>query len=78
MKTAVEYAEELINVILYYIDEEDKQRLNEVFNDAKKIEKQQIIEAHGDKKKIKTNPDSILPHGYTLTGEMYYNETFKK
>lgn len=42
MKTAVEYAEELINVILYYIDEEDMQRINEVFNDAKQIEKQQI------------------------------------
>ena len=42
MKTAVEYAEELINVILYYIDEEDMQRINEVFNDAKQIEKKQF------------------------------------
>lgn len=76
--TAVEYAEELINVILYYIDEEDKQRINEVFNDAKKIEKQQIIEAHGDKQRTKSNPGSIVTYGYTLTGEMYYNEKFKK
>lgn len=40
--TAVEYAQELINVILYYIDEEDMHRINEVFNDAKQIEKKQF------------------------------------
>ena len=45
---------------------------------AKEMEKQQIIEAHGDKKKTKSNPDSIVTYGYTYTGEMYYNEKFKK
>lgn len=45
---------------------------------AKEIEKQQIIDAHGDKKKTKSNPDSIVTYGYTYTGEMYYNEKFKK
>ena len=45
---------------------------------AKKIETKQIIEAHGDKQKTKSNPDSIVTYGYTYTGEMYYNEKFKK
>lgn len=40
--TAVQYAQELINLILYYIDEEDMHRINEVFNDAKQIEKKQF------------------------------------
>ena len=50
----------------------------ELCEQAKEIEKQQIIEAHGDKQKTKSNPDSIVTYGYTYTGEMYYNEKFKK
>jgi hypothetical protein len=44
---------------------------------AKEMEKRQIIEAHGDKKRTKSNPGSCVTYGYTFTGEMYYNETFK-
>ena len=47
------------------------------FEQAKEMEKQQIIEAHGDKERFKCNPDSIVTYGYTFTGEMYYNKTFK-
>ena len=45
---------------------------------AKEMEKQQIIEAHGDKYKSKSNSGSIVTYVYTFTGEMYYNEKFKK
>lgn len=51
---------------------------NEVCKQAKAMEKEQIIEAHGNKQKTKSNPNSIVTYGYTYTGEMYYNETFKK
>ena len=51
---------------------------DELFEQAKEMEKQEIIEAHGDKQKTKSNPDSIVTYGYTYTGEMYYNEKFKK
>jgi hypothetical protein len=50
----------------------------ELFKQAKEMEKQQIIDAHGNKQKTKSNPNSIVTYGYTFTGEMYYNETFKK
>lgn len=47
------------------------------FHKYLEIERQQIIEAHGDKQGYKCNPDSIVTYGYTFTGEMYYNKTFK-
>ena len=50
----------------------------ELCEQAKEMEKQQIIEAHGDKKRTKSNTGSIVTYGYTYTGEMYYNEKFKK
>jgi hypothetical protein len=51
--------------------------LPKILKEAKEMEKQQIIEAHGDKERFKCNPDSIVTYGYTFTGEMYYNKTFK-
>ncbi len=45
-----------------------------VFAKAKQIEKEQIIEAHGNKQKLSKGATN---YEYTLTGEMYYNETFK-
>jgi hypothetical protein len=51
--------------------------LEELINQALKMEREQIIEAHGDKQKIKSNPDSLVAYGYTYTGEMYYNDKFK-
>ena len=49
-----------------------------ILDQAKEMEKQQIIEAHGDKQRTKSNSGSIVTYGYTYTGEMYYNEKFKK
>ena len=40
-QTAVEFAEELINVILYYLDDDELERIKEVFDEAKEMEKQQ-------------------------------------
>jgi hypothetical protein len=42
---------------------------------AKEMEKQQIVEAHGAK--LKKSRSSAL-YEYWYTGEMYYNEKFKK
>ena len=47
------------------------------YDELFEMEKQQIIDAHGDKQKTKSNPDSIVTYGYTFTGEMYYDKTFK-
>ena len=41
--TSVEFAEELIKVILYYLDDDELQRIQEVFDEAKEMEKQQKI-----------------------------------
>ena len=68
MKTAVEWLEEQINGNeLFYIDD--------LFEQAKEMEKQQIIDAHGDKL---TKSGGTSNFEYWLTGEDYYNKTFKK
>ena len=51
-------------------------KMLDVFNEAKEMERQQIIEAHGVKQKTKSNPNSIVTYGYNYTGEMYYNDKF--
>lgn len=66
-QTAVEFAEELINVILYYLDDDELERIKEVFDEAKEIEKQQIIDAY-------RHDRSLLK----ITAEQYYNEKFNK
>lgn len=52
-------------------------KMLDILNEAKEMEKQQIIEAHGNKQKTKSNPNSIVTFGYTYTGEMYYDEKYK-
>jgi hypothetical protein len=42
---------------------------------AIEMEKKQIVEAHGNKTKKSVG---VSNYTYTLTGEQYYNETFKK
>ena len=75
MKTAVEWLED--NLIFNPWAEEHFKHNEKCWEQAKEMEKQQIIEAHGNKQKTKSNPDSIVTFGYTYTGEMYYDETFK-
>ena len=48
---------------------------SELIEQAKEMEKHQIIEAHGNQTKKSAGVTNYL---YTLTGEKYYNETFKK
>ena len=68
MKTAVQWLEEQINGNeLFYIDD--------LFEQAKELEKQQIIDAHGDKL---TKSGGTSNYEYWFTGEEYYNKTFKK
>ena len=69
MKTAVEFLKEKLT----YVFVNDKS-FNELFKQAKAIEKEQIIEAHGNKQKLSKGATN---YEYTLTGEMYYNEKFK-
>jgi predicted GNAT family acetyltransferase len=69
MKTAVEWLVSQLNkkgFAQVVTDEEIEQ--------AKEMEKQQIIDAHGTKKDYSFS--QIDPK--TITGEQYYNETFKK
>ena len=67
-QTAVEWLEEQINGNeLFYIDD--------LFEQAKELEKQQIIDAHGDKLKQSGGTSNFE---YWFTGEDYYNKTFKK
>jgi hypothetical protein len=42
-QTAVEFSEELIKVILYYLDDAELQRIQEVFNQAKELDKEQEL-----------------------------------
>ena len=68
MKTAVQWLEEQINGNeLFYIDD--------LFEQAKEIERQQIIDAHGDKLKKSGGTSN---YEYWFTGEEYYKKTFKK
>lgn len=68
MKTAIQWLEEQINGdTLFYIDD--------LFEQAKEMEKQQIIDAHGDKLKQSGGTSN---YEYWFTGEDYYNKTFKK
>ena len=48
---------------------------DELFEQAKEMEKQQIIDAHGDKLKISSGTTSFE---YWLTGEDYYKKQFNK
>lgn len=47
----------------------------ELLDQSKEMEKQQIVEAHGNQTK---KSGGITNYTYILTGEQYYNETFKK
>jgi hypothetical protein len=40
-QTAVEFVEELIKVILYYLDDDELQRIQKVIDEAKEIENEQ-------------------------------------
>ena len=75
-QTAVEWLED--NLLSEPWTEEHFKYNAECWDKAKEMEKEQIIEAHGNKQKTKSNPDSIVTYGYTFTGEMYYDKTFKK
>jgi len=71
-QTAVEFAEELIKVILYYLDDDELQRIQEVFDEAKEMEKQHIIDAQENGQS--TYSDIIRCD----KSKKYYNETFNK
>lgn len=64
-QTAVEFAEELIKVILYYLDEDELERIQEVIDEAKKMERQQIIDAYD----VEWDPN-------IKNGNDYYSQTF--
>jgi hypothetical protein len=62
-QTAVEYLQERLLLSL----SDELKSLNGFFVIAKEMEKEQIIDAHGAKQYHKT-----------VSGEQYYNETYKK
>jgi peptide methionine sulfoxide reductase MsrA len=69
-QTAVQYLEELLKVILYYLDDDELQRIQEVIDEAKKIEKNQIMESNI----VGVNQGL---YGYR-SAEQYYKKNFKK
>lgn len=69
-QTAVQYLEELLKVILYYLDEDELERIQEVIDEAKKIEKNQIMES---------NIVGVNQGLYCYrSAEQYYKKNFKK
>ena len=50
-------------------------KIQEIFKQAKEMEKQQIVEAHGNQNK---KSRGISNYTYILTGEQYYKETYKQ
>jgi len=72
MKTAVEWLAEQVNTSKWkFADMTDRQLIIE---QAQKMEKEQIIDAHGNKLKKSKGASN---YEYWLSGEQYYNETFK-
>jgi hypothetical protein len=61
MKTALEWLED---TLYPYLNKEDKEYTDVLFNKAKEMEKEQIIKAY-------ENTNSMA-----MYGEQYYNETF--
>jgi hypothetical protein len=66
-ETAVEW---LLNMLDY---NQQMLGIKEIIEQAIEIEKQQIIDAHGDKKDYLFSQTGIVK----ITGEQYYNQTFK-
>ena len=69
-QTAVQYAEEIIKIILYNIDSDELERIQEVFDEAIQMEKEQIKQA---------NIVGVNCGLYKYkNSEQYYNKTYKK
>jgi hypothetical protein len=68
-QTAVRYAQELINIILYYLDDDELERINDVFEYANEMFEKHIINAHLDGQSLVSCKDEYA--------EQYYNDTFK-
>lgn len=68
-QTAINFAEELIEIILYYLDEDELERIKNVFDEAKEMEKEQITNAwlHG----------KLMHNSRIDYHEVYYNKTYK-
>lgn len=79
-QTAVQYVEELIKIILYNIDSDELERIQEVFDEAIQMEKEQVISAlkAGVNFEINLNIDSNTNLTYKEYFEKYYNKTYKK
>lgn len=69
MKTALEWLED---TLYPYLNKEDKEYTDVLFNKAKEMEKEQIIDAH------LTGLIHPLEMEATKQAEQYYNETFKQ
>ena len=66
-ETAVEW-------LLSMLDYNEKMLgIKEIIEHAKEMEKEQVIDAHGDKKDYLFRQTGIVK----ITGEQYYNQTFK-
>lgn len=76
-QTAVNWLQDKLFELEIKIDSKAHEEAFFIFEQAKAMEKEQIIDAHGSKNRggFKSNGEFFLD---ILTGEQYYNETFKQ
>jgi len=74
MKTAVEWLVEELNQKIHIIPMDKWDMIRDIVQQAKEMEKQQVINSFVECWK------ENMPDGYEciLSGEQYYNQTFKK
>ncbi len=71
MQTSVEFLFDRFNM-LFWFHEGIPDELQEAYDEAKEIHKQEIIKSNRD------GVDMVTDKKRFVTGEQYYNETFKK
>jgi hypothetical protein len=72
-QTAVEWISENIDNLIPYMNDNIAKKFSELVQQAKEMEKEQIIDCYAEANTELTNED-----GSFITGEQYYNETFKQ
>jgi hypothetical protein len=73
-QTAVEYLEEMLKIILYVMDEDEFERIQEVIDEAKEMERKEIVMAFYNSKHSLCDENTDL---FYLANQ-YYKVKFNK
>jgi hypothetical protein len=73
-QTAVEWLVKELNKMIDFIPMDKWDKIRDIVQQAKEMEKEQIINAHGDEQSYLQ--DDVI--WIRISGTEYYNETFKK